>query len=378
MRFGRLTVGALLALVTALSVLPAVAVIEAEEAFQNTWARTDKPVADGQVNRTWMWGPEAHTTVISEEYDEHPSGRRPVQYWDKSRMEVTDPNEDPSSLWYVTNGLLVKELTSGQMQVGDNRFIDMGTAQKNVAGDANDPTGPTYETIARNIAAGAVFEDGQIINQAIDRNGIVPSLSTAARNALAAYGVTAGPYSEETQKHTASVFWDFMLSDALVYENGANVHAKLFENPYYATGLPIDQAWWANVKVAGSYTWVLIQCFERRCLTYTPGNSAGWQVEAGNVGQHYYAWRHGQPSTPQDPPPAAPDPDPAPDPTPAPDPEPAPGDDLPYDPSGPDRNCSDFATHDEAQRFYEAAGGPVSDPHRLDQDGNGIACEDLP
>jgi hypothetical protein len=28
---------------------------------------------------------------------------------------------------------------------------------------------------------------------------------------------------------------------------------------------------------------VLIQCFERRCLTYTPANAPGWQVEMGNV-----------------------------------------------------------------------------------------------
>ncbi len=39
---------------------------------------------------------------------------------------------------------------------------------------------------------------------------------------------------------------------------------------------------------------MLLQCFERRCLTYTPGNEPGWQVEAGNVGQHYYAWRYEQ------------------------------------------------------------------------------------
>ena len=49
-----------------------------------------------------------------------------------------------------------------------------------------------------------------------------------------------------------------------------------------------------------------------------------------------------------------------------------------YDPDGPDRNCSDFDTWAEAQAFYEAAGGPESDRHRLDRDGNGIACESLP
>jgi hypothetical protein len=29
-----------------------------------------------------------------------------------------------------------------------------------------------------------------------------------------------------------------------------------------------------------------MQCFERRCLTYTPGNSGGFATEAGNFGQH--------------------------------------------------------------------------------------------
>ncbi len=43
-----------------------------------------------------------------------------------------------------------------------------------------------------------------------------------------------------------------------------------------------------------------------------------------------------------------------------------------------DRDCSDFATQREAQRFFEAAGGPEVDPHRLDGDGNGLACESLP
>jgi micrococcal nuclease len=51
---------------------------------------------------------------------------------------------------------------------------------------------------------------------------------------------------------------------------------------------------------------------------------------------------------------------------------------LPYDPNGPDRDCSDFATHAEAQRFFIAAGGPAKDPHRLDGDHDGIACETLP
>jgi micrococcal nuclease len=41
-----------------------------------------------------------------------------------------------------------------------------------------------------------------------------------------------------------------------------------------------------------------------------------------------------------------------------------------------DRDCSDFDTQPEAQRFFERAG--PGDPHRLDGDGDGVACESLP
>lgn len=40
-----------------------------------------------------------------------------------------------------------------------------------------------------------------------------------------------------------------------------------------------------------------------------------------------------------------------------------------------DLDCSDFATQEEAQAVLEE---DPSDPHRLDRDGDGIACESLP
>ena len=43
-----------------------------------------------------------------------------------------------------------------------------------------------------------------------------------------------------------------------------------------------------------------------------------------------------------------------------------------------DHDCADFASHAEAQGFYEAHGGPDRDPHRLDRDRDGLACETLP
>lgn len=46
--------------------------------------------------------------------------------------------------------------------------------------------------------------------------------------------------------------------------------------------------------------------------------------------------------------------------------------------SGEDKDCSDFATHQKAQAFFISQGGPASDPHKLDADNDGLACESLP
>jgi len=55
--------------------------------------------------------------------------------------------------------------------------------------------------------------------------------------------------------------------------------------------------------------------------------------------------------------------------------EPPPPPPCPYPP---DRDCGDFSTQAEAQACFIAAGGPARDPHRLDGDNDGIACESLP
>jgi len=43
-----------------------------------------------------------------------------------------------------------------------------------------------------------------------------------------------------------------------------------------------------------------------------------------------------------------------------------------------DRDCGDFASQKAAQVFYLKAGGPRIDPHALDADGDGVACESNP
>ncbi len=211
-----------------------------------------------------------------------------MQYFDKSRMELTHPEGDPNSVWYVTNGLLVNELISGRMQVGDTAFEQQAPAQINVAGDLDDPDGVTYADLAAILGQPAT-DVGAPLVQRLGGNG---DISTDP--ALGAYGVSAAyRVSVPGIDHSvASPFWEFMNSTGVVYTPGHYFVDKLFLDPFYATGLPVTEAYWVNVNVAGQKHEVLLQCFERRCLTYTPANDPGWQVEFGNVGQHYYHWRY--------------------------------------------------------------------------------------
>src|SRR5689334_9413843 len=74
----------------------------ADPAFQRTWERTDGPVNIGIVPRGYYWGPQPGA-VKQEAYAEAAGGARLVQYFDKSRMELNNPNGDKSSPFYVTN-----------------------------------------------------------------------------------------------------------------------------------------------------------------------------------------------------------------------------------------------------------------------------------
>ena len=96
---GLAVVSALALLLLAVVRVPSGAQAEAPsgEPFQRTWSRTDKPVADGVVSRTWMWGPEAFTSDFREAYVEGHDHSREVQYFDKSRMEINTTCRRPTT-----------------------------------------------------------------------------------------------------------------------------------------------------------------------------------------------------------------------------------------------------------------------------------------
>jgi polysaccharide biosynthesis protein PslG len=55
-------------------------------------------------------------------------------------------------------------------------------------------------------------------------------------------------------------------------------------------GYPITEAYWTQMRVSGKDMPVLIQAYQRRVLTYVPDFEPTWQVQQGNVGQHYLEW----------------------------------------------------------------------------------------
>jgi hypothetical protein len=128
---------------------------------------------------------------------------------------------------------------------------------------------------------------GQPIVATIDRAGIVSN--TASPQGLTSAGVLEGV---PTNHSIASVFLAFLLSQGPVYVNGQDVTLALFDPLFYVTGFPITEAYWATVKAAGVNRTILIQCFERRCLTYAPTNEPAFRVELANTGLQYNQWRY--------------------------------------------------------------------------------------
>lgn len=269
---------------------PELPAVPATPAFDRVWERTDQPVANGQADRTWIWGPAPIDGPRWEAYAQSPDGWRVVLYHEKSRMEINNPDGDPNSEWYVTNGLLVNEMISGNMQVGDAEFEERAPADIPVAGDMNDPDSPTYATFTDLAFPNSTVSGrlGETVVERIDKDGTVTT-----DESLVERGVTIAHVDEVTGHNIAAPFWEFMNATGTVQVDGELVEDKLFTNPFYGTGRPVTEAYWATVNVGGTPHDVLMQCFERRCLTYTPDNPEGWQVEAGNVGTHYHVWRYG-------------------------------------------------------------------------------------
>lgn len=257
-----------------------------DSSFQREWARADQPISEQRATRSWLWGPVG-LVARSESYAQAASGMRQVQYFDKGRMEINNPTGDRNSRWFVTSGLLVKELISGRMQVGANDFVQRNAADVPIAGDANDANAPTYASFAGVVGQPTGDRTSQQARQQIDRAGQVSDYSGSQRSAT-----RFARFVPETGHNIPQVFWTYLNTQGVVYENGRYRTTNLLDW-VFTLGYPLSEPYWTRARVGGVERDVLVQVFERRVLTYSPDNTAEWQVEMGNVGRHYYMWRYG-------------------------------------------------------------------------------------
>jgi len=267
------------------------ALIYAAPKFKQLWEYSDKLVDEQPgAGRGYTWGPNTFGT-FSEEYQEGTDGKRLVQYFDKSRMELAANGQS------VTNGLLAKELVTGLRQDGNSRFTQLASSIIQVAGDDNSGGGngvaPTYASFKGVVTFtpgenSAPDHTGQTVKQAIVKDGSITILNNPpATISIASYEPTLG-------HNIPSVFFDFQNLTGKVWTQVNYVTDKIYTaNPIANVfGYPIAEPYWTRAVIAGQEKDVLVQLYERRVLTYTPSNPEGFKVEMGNIGQHYYQWRY--------------------------------------------------------------------------------------
>lgn len=331
--FSTLVVGLVLTLLIPLAVQGAERFASPE--FEQQWNSVEGTIPN-------FWGPLAtarngQTERYAEGVYNGEPGIRLVQYFDKARMEKTNPSRP------VTNGLLTVELKTGQLQLGDVSFEQRNRAQIEIAGDQDAP-GPTYATLNG--------QDEKVAQRggAMDRGYDVPSKTFVnvppARDPELAFVTYQGDPGNRFGQNIPKAFWDFMQS---------------LPGPGWlpTMGYPIGEAFGTNVRVNDRETFVVVQAFERRVLTYTPANPARFRVEFGNIGRHYYRWRYerSRPATVTATATAAPTNTPT------------------VPPRSNQYDCADFGSQAAAQAYLRLY---PDDPSRLDRDRTGIACERNP
>lgn len=267
-----------------------------QSGFDNVWQRADLAVQLGEASRAWTWGPQFWVSGL-ERYAQSPDGLRWVQYYDKARLELNN-RADPGA---VSAGLLVREMVGGLVALGDDpaQVEPLAPAQVPVAGDMPPLMDtPSYASFA---AVASLSNDrraepavGGQAAQTLDRWGTVGVLPPDV--AWLAGLAPIAMYDDRLGHNIPLPFLSFLDRAGLTYENGAPAGERALYAPWETvTGLPITEPYWFVTTVGGQPAWVLAQLFERRVLTFTPGNAPDYQVEMGNVGRHYWEWRYGRP-----------------------------------------------------------------------------------
>ncbi len=255
-------------LLVSVMVLPAGAADFGDPAFGTQWQA-------GEAITPNFWGPSVATKSAEQYLYSGTNRTRLVQYFDKGRMERYDGvTSTPGTK--VTNGLLATELITGRLQIADEQFTARTPPAIPIAGDT-DGGGPTYAFLASPAATELTANTPTRVNGKVDAL-VAGSTVTHTTPGTVKDARTFTVYDDPTHHNVPQAFADYRTTVGL-----ANIG--------YAKAEPFV----TMIKVAGKLQEVMVQVFERRVLTFTASNPAVFQVEFGNIGQHYYQWRYQTP-----------------------------------------------------------------------------------
>ncbi|MCO5177696.1 MAG: hypothetical protein M9890_12115 [Thermomicrobiales bacterium] len=237
----------------------------ADPAFVAYFQRTSE---QGQA---LLWGNGPIASLV-EPFTGAPGNRRLVEYFERGRMELASEDGEDE----VTTGLLVREMATGDVQVGYDSFVRSDPAQVALfhpsTGSIESVTYADFSEDVRSRAADRTESSGTVIAWLLP-GGDIEERTTPERVSLTRYDDATG--------HNVPGIFDSWLATAPL--DGMT--------PLEALGHPISEAYWVE-SGKGSGGVSLVQLFERHVVVYTPGLPEGERFSLARSGRHYYQWRY--------------------------------------------------------------------------------------
>lgn len=248
----------------------------ADPAFASAYNRI------GSAAQELLWGSGPLVSLV-EPYTGAPGNRRLVQYFERGRMELN--SDESSDDGVVSDGLLVREMATGRMQIGTDAFIQGDPAPISILEGESSRDIPAYAAFAGDASTRAVDQAGSTAFKLDRWMAADGTVSTAQPPEW----IGSGAYIVETGHNIPDVVTTWFSQQPF---------APL--SPTEALGYPISEPYWFESGL-GPDGVSLVQLYERRVLVYTPGMREGERFTLTNAGSHFYRWRYGKTPTPNAP-----------------------------------------------------------------------------
>ncbi|MEX1157837.1 MAG: hypothetical protein WEC79_02770, partial [Thermomicrobiales bacterium] len=244
----------------------------ADPAFSRFYARSS--AAEQQL----LWGGGPLVSLV-EPFTGAPGNRRLVQYFERGRMETVDAGATTAAR-SITQGLLVREMATGYVQLGYDDFVQDDPAPIALFGGATADTEAvlTYADFAGAVSTQSEDRGGERIDQWMAPGGEI-NLATPPVEIL------AGSFEPVTGHNIPDITVSWLRTDPFGID------------PRDALGLPISEPYWVQ-SGKGDAGVSLVQLFERRVVVYTPDLPQAKRFSLTSAGRHYYRWRYGNDPSP--------------------------------------------------------------------------------